>query len=86
LKRKNCSPLSRGQAFNFFFANNKLLPSGQLFDYLRKLKNLIFLNNICLTSILQNSKFPIGYLYILKSGIVNSEIYVGILNNVPYCV
>jgi len=41
-------------SFNFFFSNNKLLPSKQLFDYLRKLKNLIFLNNICLTSILHN--------------------------------
>jgi len=48
LKRKKLS-------FVFFFSNDKLLLSKHLFDYLRKLKNLIFLNNICLTSILQNS-------------------------------
>jgi len=48
LKRKKLS-------FVFFFSNDKLLLSKHLFDYLRKTKNLIFLNNICLTSILLNS-------------------------------
>jgi len=30
-------------SFNFFFANNKLLPGRRLFDYLRKLKKPDFL-------------------------------------------
>jgi len=48
LKRKKLS-------CDFFFSNDKLLLSKQLFGYLKKPKNLIFSNNICLTSILQNS-------------------------------
>jgi hypothetical protein len=47
LKRKNWF-------FDFFFSNNKLLSNKKLANYLRKSKKLIFLNNICLTSILQN--------------------------------
>jgi len=39
--------------FDFFFSNSKLLSNKKLADYLRKLKKQIFLNNICLTSILQ---------------------------------
>jgi hypothetical protein len=41
--------------FDFFFSNSKLLSNKKLADYLRKLKKQIFLNNICLTSILQES-------------------------------
>jgi len=37
----------------FFFSNSKSLCNNQLGDYLRKSKKQIFLNNICLTSILQ---------------------------------
>jgi len=40
--------------FDFFFSNNKLLSNKKLANYLRKSKKLIFLNNICLTLILQN--------------------------------
>jgi len=39
--------------FCFFFSDSKLLFNKQLGDYLRKSKKQIFLNNICLTSILQ---------------------------------
>ncbi len=39
--------------FDFLFSNSKLLCNKQLGDYLRKSKKQIFLNNICLTSILQ---------------------------------
>jgi len=39
--------------FCFFFSNSKSLCNNQLGDYLRKSKKQIFLNNICLTSILQ---------------------------------
>jgi len=41
-------------SFDFFFSNNRLLSNKKLANYLRKSKKLIFLNNICLTLILQN--------------------------------
>jgi len=41
--------------FVFFFSNSKLLCNKQLGDYLRKSKKQIFLNNIYLTSILQEN-------------------------------
>jgi len=46
--------LKRKKSFYvFFFSNSKSLCNNQLGDYLRKSKKQIFLNNICLTSILQ---------------------------------
>jgi len=41
--------------FCFFFSNSKSLFNNQLGDYLRKSTKQIFLNNICLTSILQKA-------------------------------
>jgi len=55
--KRDSKPLAESEKkklfFDFFFSNSKLLSNKKLADYLRKLKKQIFLNNICLTSILQ---------------------------------
>ncbi len=55
--------------FDFFFSNSMLLPSKKLANYLRIPKKLIFLNNICLNSILQNFNYHLKGAYAESLGI-----------------